>query len=223
MTPPISDKKPENILYPNERNFLTGLCGPDLYWLYSDFGDLIIKGVGPMYDYDEFTYGRWTEPYGLRVDSFHPIINDVHDLTFPSLFEDPPLKNVVFKEGITYIGEGAFYAMLDREGTKFELDIPEGVVAIGAYAFANCEKLSRVSLPSSLRFLGDNVFMDCPNLEKVEYRGTLEQKKRLFIQTMERCTPLYDKAVMRQLFHDIEEDDFDFWSKSRNLLSASRF
>jgi hypothetical protein len=40
------------------------------------------------------------------------------------------------------------------------VEIPEGVTYIGDYAFINCKNLMRVTLPSSLTFIGESFFAD---------------------------------------------------------------
>lgn len=39
--------------------------------------------------------------------------------------------------------------------------------ALHDYAFYNCEKLASIDFPSSLRYLGVNVFKDCTSLNTV--------------------------------------------------------
>ena len=46
-----------------------------------------------------------------------------------------------------------------------EVEVPEGVTEIGAYAFSSCEKLASVSLPSTLRDIGEFAFGWCTSLK----------------------------------------------------------
>ncbi|MGI6781729.1 MAG: leucine-rich repeat domain-containing protein [Acholeplasmataceae bacterium] len=67
------------------------------------------------------------------------------------------LNNTVIPEGVTSIGNFAFYDC----GELTEIIIPEGVTSIGDYAFRYCMKLETVSLPSTLVRVGEYAFADC--------------------------------------------------------------
>ncbi|MBQ6816469.1 MAG: leucine-rich repeat domain-containing protein [Clostridia bacterium] len=70
--------------------------------------------------------------------------------------------------GLTEIGHAAF---MNNENIT-EVIIPEGVEAIGSYAFANCSNLEAVKLPSTLKsFMQGNNFSMCVKLKKVEIPG----------------------------------------------------
>ncbi|MBQ7900914.1 MAG: leucine-rich repeat protein, partial [Clostridia bacterium] len=45
--------------------------------------------------------------------------------------------------------------------------VPQGVTAIGEYAFDDCEKLSDVVLPNTLTTIGGNAFYGCSGIEKI--------------------------------------------------------
>ena len=47
------------------------------------------------------------------------------------------------------------------------VEIPEGVISIGEWAFASCEQLVSVSIPSSVLVIGDLAFAYCPNLRVI--------------------------------------------------------
>ena len=64
------------------------------------------------------------------------------------------LSNPVFYSENLYIGGSSIT----------ELTIPEGVDSIGSCAFINLKTLTKVSLPSTLKYVGPNVFQDCINL-----------------------------------------------------------
>ena len=62
------------------------------------------------------------------------------------------IKSVVIKEGVTSIGDYAFYGMTGM--TK--ITIPKGITSIGAYAFKNSTALDGVQLPITLKKLGES-------------------------------------------------------------------
>ncbi len=46
--------------------------------------------------------------------------------------------------------------------------VPEGVTAIGEYAFAQCSRLQRVTLPGTLRTIGTDAFRGSPQLRQID-------------------------------------------------------
>jgi len=62
---------------------------------------------------------------------------------------------------VTIIASGAFH---DRS-TLLEVSLPQSIRAIGDYAFSRCTSLNRISLPKGLEHIGDNAFLGCSNLD----------------------------------------------------------
>jgi len=71
--------------------------------------------------------------------------------------------NVVIPEGVTSIGNEAFYWCEHLTG----ITIPEGVTSIGEKAFHWCWQLKRISLPDSLTSIGDHAFSGCSYLTSI--------------------------------------------------------
>lgn len=55
-----------------------------------------------------------------------------------------------------------------------EVDIPEGVTEIAGGCFNFCGELSKVTLPSTLKILGDSSFRRCINLESIDIPAGVE-------------------------------------------------
>ena len=70
--------------------------------------------------------------------------------------------DVVVPEGVTIIASHAFW---DTEITS--VIVSEGVEIINDKAFGYCEKLTELSLPSTLRKIGTSVFQRCDNVSKL--------------------------------------------------------
>ncbi len=111
-------------------------------------------------------------------------------------------RSVVIPEGVVSIGEAAFYgsknlevlvlpstlrvidkgafmqqgqyAVLGDFSSLKELVIPEGVVGIGAGAFAGCYELTSLTLPKSLRFMGVKAFWCASKLTSLEIPEDLQ-------------------------------------------------
>lgn len=118
----------------------SGTCGIDLTWTLDDNGLLTISGTGEMEDYynKENGVGVWvtTAPWGTNI------------------------QNVVIKEGVTSIGQYAFFGC---ESLK-DIIIPDGLKMIGSYVFYGCRSLSTVTIPESVTSIGGYAFANCINL-----------------------------------------------------------
>lgn len=99
-------------------------------------------------------------------------ISEVGDIWEETEYANP----YIFPAGVECIGFCAFYGCNIEE-----LIIPEGVVIIHDYAFAN-SKVKKIHLPKSLSFLGNNVLDWCSSLKYiyVSKQARLRFKRQLF-------------------------------------------
>lgn len=82
----------------------------------------------------------------------------------------------------------ADYAFCECGNLK-ELEIPEGVVVLGNYSFYHCTGIKTISLPNTLMSIGDRAFENCISLELVQFNGTIEEFRNLYIgkRAFENC------------------------------------
>ena len=92
----------------------SGTCGDNLTWNLSD-GTLTITGTGSMKNYNSSSYAPW---YSYITS----------------------IKTVIIEDGVTSIGERAFYNC----SSLASVTIGESVTSIGDYAFKGCSKLATV-------------------------------------------------------------------------------
>lgn len=71
-------------------------------------------------------------------------------------FKSPVLKAFIFTGKITSIASFAF-----SSATPEYLVLPEGLTKIDSYAFSECKRLSRLSLPGTLRVITSPIFVNC--------------------------------------------------------------
>lgn len=157
----------------------SGYCGkyeqdmPDSYknatWVLTDDGILTISGMGEM---DNYGYSAELGP-GWR-------------------FYSSLLSRVVIEDGITSIGNYAFYKCSNLENITIpdsvgllgnysfstcsrleSISTGDGLTSIGTNAFASCNSLTDVSLGSSVTSIGDNAFSGCGNLEHITIQSDL--------------------------------------------------
>ena len=115
-----------------------GSCGTNVEWSLNSTGVLTISGSGQMKNYTYKSEMPWYKYNGA-------------------------IKSVVIKDGITTIGDYAFYGM----NSVKQIQIPEGVKTIGTYAFKNSTGFAEMQLPKSLTKLGESAFYGCTSLNKI--------------------------------------------------------
>lgn len=115
----------------------------DLTWSLNDKGTLTFSGTGNMKNYKLKTEMPWSS-YADQI------------------------KNVVIQEGVTRIGDCAFYGIPLKSIT-----IPDTVTVIGNYAFKNATELTDVVLPKGLTQLGESAFYGCTSLTAVDIPESL--------------------------------------------------
>ncbi len=138
----------------------TGSCGTNAKWSLDENGLLRIYGNGPMSDYDY----SWSSPSYPKAD----------------------VKNVVIEEGITSVGNCAFYGYTNLTGA---VQIPNSVATIGKSAFSSCSGLLSISFGSAVTDIQKSAFSSCINLSTVNLPESLQTIGDCAFQG---CTSLYN-------------------------------
>ena len=115
----------------------SGTCGDNLSWTLDSNGILVINGTGDMTNY-----------------SYDPA---------PWDSQSSSIKSVVISDGVTSIGDWAFFNC----SSLTSVTIPDSITSIGSWAFAGCSSLTSVSIPSSITSIGNSAFRDCSSLTSV--------------------------------------------------------
>lgn len=116
----------------------SGSVGQLSWNLQTDKGLLTISGKGQMEDFQYTDYVPWSE------------YKDI-------------IKSVDISEGVTSIGQYAFY----RCRNLIDISIPNTVVEIGSSSFEECKSLKNIVLPESLTKIGNFVFSYCSSLSEI--------------------------------------------------------
>ena len=114
-----------------------GAQGDNLTWTLDGEGTLTISGEGEMKDY-WYTDAPWKQA-------------------------STDIKSVIVEEGVTSIGDNAFYDC----SSLANLTLPSGLVDIGEIAFAYCTSLENITLPDSVTSIGMTAFNGCSSLTSV--------------------------------------------------------
>ena len=110
----------------------------NLTWTLDANGTLTISGTGAMKAYDS-------------DDS-------------PAIQKKDSVKTVVIEDGVTSIGDSAFF----RCSQLASIEIPSSVTSIGDAAFSYCSKLASINIPSSVTSIGVSAFQNCRKLASIE-------------------------------------------------------
>ncbi|MDO4274676.1 MAG: leucine-rich repeat protein [Eubacteriales bacterium] len=125
-------------------------------------------------------------PNGLMQLGIAPLCQckAIEKITFPSTLQEIPaiayewdwttsldnLKTVIIPEGVKAIGKYAFSNCHSLESCV----IPEGVEVIGEYAFSNCRSLESCVIPEGVTQIGNNIFDNCTLLKDLTLPSTLD-------------------------------------------------
>lgn len=167
------------IPYGEEEIVAKGNCGEKLEWKLDSKGILRISGSGTMKNY---TY-KSEMPWFKYIDQ---------------------INSVKVEEGVTSIGEYAFYGMPNMT----EIQLPKGLKTIGGYAFKNSTKLNKVELPDTITKLGESAFYGCTGLTKINIP---EGIYTIWAYTFKNCTNLAEVTLPSTL---IKLDEAAFYGCS---------
>lgn len=127
----------------------SGTCGDNAKWTLDKEGVLRISGTGKMYDFENYYKPLTPTPWKDKADQ---------------------IKYVLIEDGITSIGNDAFYQCYRMQ----HVYIPNTVTSIGSYAFAFCRHLEEIVIPESVKSIDEYSFhsvLRTLRLQKIIMRG----------------------------------------------------
>ena len=146
----------------------------NLTWTLTADGTLTISGTGAMKDYN-------------AADNLSPA------------YMNSNVKKVVIEDGVTSIGELAFYkcsslinitipdsvtcieyAAFHGCSSLSSITIPNSVTSIGIYAFVVCSSLTSITIPDGVTSIGYGAFSDCSSLKTISLSCKSSLKKSDF-------------------------------------------
>ena len=155
-----------------------GFCGADghesdVTWKLQN-GTLTISGTGAMAD-----YSYYQAPWNAYRDT---------------------IETVVIEDGVTSIGQYAFYACTSLAS----ITIPKSVTSIGEFAFNNCKALENIDLPEELTTINQYAFAQS-GLTGVTIPANVKEISK---GTFKECTAL-ENVILSENITLINEDAFN--------------
>ena len=108
------------------------------------------------------------------------------------------IKNISIPDGITDIGQRAFYGL----GIE-SLIVPDSVITIGKESFASNIKLISLTLSNALKVIPEQAFAGCDKLEQIFIPASIEE---IDLTTFENCSALESISVYdnNHTYYDFE-------------------
>ena len=189
------DEEPVEDVSPSTMAATSGKCGKNLTWKLDSKGTLTISGKGEMWNYK---YGApWYENRTKIVSIV--IKNGVTSVGEYAFYNCYRVQSVTMAKSITKIGRDAFSGC-----NMSSITIPNAVTKIDTCVFANCYWLKNVNLSSNLTEIGLSAFINCSNLESIAIPDKVTKIDKYAFQ---RCENMTSVTLPKNLRY-IEESAF---------------
>lgn len=133
-------------------------------------GNPLAAGTGLTYVGEDATFSIAAGSDHLLIDREGCLYRKTSDGLVLDRMMNPSIAHYVVREGTVAIADDAF----SGHGELRSVELPEGLAVIGKRAFKACRKLVRVSVPSTVRVMDDEAFLDTA-LEEIVLPGGLER------------------------------------------------
>lgn len=138
-------------------------------------GTLTISGTGRMEDYTLISYfdGTTDSPWSSQSETITSIVIE-QGITYIgewAFFNCRYLTSVTIADSVTSIGSSAFqncgiFTGIETIGIE-SIVLPDSVTMIGNSAFSGCTNLSSITIPASITSIGSGAFNGCLSLTSI--------------------------------------------------------
>ena len=168
----------------------TGTCGENLTWTLEN-GTLTISGTGPM-----------------------KVYNNPSSIQRPWYAMKDTITRVVVEDGVTTIGDAAFYQL----GKMTDISIGRDVYLIGYRSFQECASLKSLTFPENLTTIEKQAFWGCSGLKALYIPSTVVKIEA----SSEGNSPFYNCSSNLNLFCEAPQKSSgwgQYWSYYKNIYS----
>ena len=146
----------------------------NLTWKLDADGTLTISGTGAMKDYNA---AENLSPAYMNSDVKKVVIEDgVTSIGELAFFKCSSLTNITIPDSVTCIAYAAFHGC----SSLSSITIPNSVTSIGIYAFVVCSSLTSITIPDGVTSIGYGAFSDCSSLKTISLSCKSSLKKSDF-------------------------------------------
>lgn len=189
---------------------LAGQCGDNVYYVLYSNGKVLLKGTGPMYEYNSSD----RSPF-YRNDAVKNVVvsEGITSVGYDAFLRCMNLESASLPSTLTYIGSGAFMPADEypsAAGKLKNLTIPDAVTTIGGGAFWGAALLS-LTIPHNVSSVGSYVCRDCTRLVSVRYEGSVIGAY-MFVS----CTSLSEFTVANTVT-EIKEHCFNYCTSLQTI------
>lgn len=189
-----------------------------LTWSYKkDNKTLTIMGSGDMDDFENSDAVAWN---AVRTSATTLVIEEgITSIGDYAFYYMPALTTVHLPSTVAKLGDFSF-AFCSALST---LTISEGVTTLGVGAFESCGALSSLYLPTSLTTIGDSAFAFCYSLRSIMITA---EDATIGSQAFRNCRSL-EQVTLRstisdeKIANDAFDEAFDGFSRTDKLLGSS--
>lgn len=130
----------------------------NLTWEFYSDGTLIISGKGTMPDFEN----KNTRSWDIYIEDIQNVVieNGITNIGNYAFYQAVQLASVTIPNSVTSIGDGVFSGCTELN----DVNIPEGVTSIGSNAFYECSSLTSLIIPDSMVSIGEYAFTSCTEL-----------------------------------------------------------
>ena len=149
-----------------EDAYVSGTCGTTVSWqLNRKTGMLTIYGTGAMTNFTGSNPSPFKNNTGIKTLVVKEGVTGIGDDAF---YGCTGLTNAVLPSTLKSIGSWAFH-----QCAMSYIGLPDGLTSIGGAAFNSCPNLQEVMIPDTVTRMNDSIFMQCTNLTNVTLPDTL--------------------------------------------------
>ena len=193
----------------------SGTCGAEgngsnLTWTLDSEGVLTISGSGDMYNYGSSDFSAPWDGSRSRVKSV-VIADGVTSIGEYAFFYCESLTSVTIPDSVTSIGKYAFFCCTSLTS----MTIPDSVTSISSSTFASCTSLTSVTIPNSVTSIGEYAFYDCKSLTSVTIPGSVTS---IGLYAFASCTSLTGIWVAEGNSHYANDASGVLFNKDKTTL-----